>query len=326
MTVTAYYSTDAHAPSVGGSNQTFWTTILTACLVNGYTGKSAAGWSSAYTGSTGQVAYQQGAGSNGFFLNVDDSAANGNGTAARVTMFETMSAFGTGTNQTPTAAQVSGGLYWPRTNNGTGTNNTRWCVIADAKRFYMWHEGSTVSGTFNDGVIVGFGDIDSYSSSDIYGTMIHGYTAATPSSAGGLGTCSSSLTSAVTGCYIMRRYDQLSTGCQVVKHTDYIKSGISTYPGSGTGALPYPNPVDGGFYFAPIWISEAVVSTTGVLRGVLPGLWFPCNYLGAGTPLVQAFDTVTGTGLLNGKTFTLFNVVPNGNNVWMAFETSNTWS
>src|SRR5208282_452000 len=231
MTVTAYYSSDTHAPSVGIAAQAFFTTILTACLVNGYTGKSAAGWTSAYTGSTGQVAYQQGAGSNGFFLNVDDSAASANGSNARVQMFETMSAFGTGTNGTPTTAQISGGGYFPRGNNGTDTLPGRWLVIADAKRFYMWHEGTSTSGTTGFGVVVGFGDIDTFGASDIYATLLMAYSGSGPSGAGGMQHGGTTMVSLSSGNYMMRRFDQLSTGCQITKSWDYVKGGQTAYMG-----------------------------------------------------------------------------------------------
>lgn len=333
MTVTAYYSTDAHAPTVGIAAQAFWTTILTACLVNGYTGKSAAGWSIGYNGSTGQVAYQQGAGSNGFFLNVDDSAATANGSNARVTMFETMSAFGAGTNQTPTSAQMSGGLYWPRGNNGTASTAGRWCVIADAKRFYMWHEGSSTSGQLGYGAAVGFGDIDTYSAADNYDTVIHGYGTSSPAGSGGLGTGSNTLLTTATGCYVMRRYDQLSTGQQVGKHWDNVKANSNIMGGgSASLTLPFPNPTDGGLYVSPVWIHENIIGADayGVVRGVLPGIWAPCNFMNPSTTNpnnVQAFDAVTSSvGSTNGKTLTFFNIQPNGSPGWVCFETSNTWS
>ncbi len=336
MTVVAYYSSDTSAPTLLEAAQGSMINLLNTLLVGSggvaYGSKASAGWTLAYTGavslaSSHQGAFQQGSGSNGFYLSIDDSAASANGSGAKVQMFETMSAWNVGTNGTPTTAQLNPG-YFPRGNNGTDTNAMRWCVIADAKRFYMWHEGSSTSGLIGEGCAFGFGDIDTFSAADGYATMLHCYTTAAAAGAGGLGLLSSTLAGTVSGCYIMRRYDQLSSGQLVGKHSDFIKNGQSQIMGNaaaGTG-LPYPNPVDGGIYFAPVWAQEAIVGAAPAIRGTIPGIWCPCHTLAAAAPPLQAFDTTSGSGLLAGKSFAFFPVSPNGNNGFIAFETSNTWT
>lgn len=75
MTVTAYFSTDASAPTLTGTTGSL-VALLDAILVNGYGAKAAAGWSIAYTG-TSKRDYKQGTGSNGYYLDVDDSGPGG---------------------------------------------------------------------------------------------------------------------------------------------------------------------------------------------------------------------------------------------------------
>jgi hypothetical protein len=183
------------------------------------------------------------------------------------------------------------------------------------------------------GVAVGFGDIDSYSATDNYNTVISGYVATGPSGNGGLAIGSNTLITNAAGLYIMRRYDQLSTGQQVGKHWDFVKADNNIMGNASVSqCLPFPNPTDGGLYLSPVWCHENIIGADayGVLRGTFPGIWACCNYLAPSSSSpnnVQAFDTFTSSvGLTNGKTFYFFNVQPNGNNGWICFETSNTWS
>ena len=70
MTVTVYSSTDTSAPTLNNLKGSL-VALLDAVLVNGYGTQSAAGWSIAYTASSGRV-YRQGTG-NQYYLRVDDT-------------------------------------------------------------------------------------------------------------------------------------------------------------------------------------------------------------------------------------------------------------
>jgi hypothetical protein len=328
MTVTVYKSTDASAPTinVGGIGLG---NILQKCLCAGYGSQSAAGWTdktSTFSAGTNQFVFQQGTGSNGFYLQIDDSATAGGNTVARTVMFETMSTYNTGTNMTPSTAQLSGGMYVPRGNGATVGSPQRWCVIATAKRFYMWLEGDSTNGTSGQQIMWAFGDIQSNRSGDGYATVMQAYGTSTYTSTGSISTVVNGMTgNAQTGTYCMRRWDQLSSGIQVFQIGDGSK-GTIPIAGSimGASGMAYPNPEDGGVYLSPVWIGESVVNNAGSLRGVVPGLWHACHNLfngGAGNQIMQTYDSWSGTGALAGKTFAAFRIYQG----LMVLETSNTW-
>lgn len=328
MTVTVYKSTDASAPTfnVGGIGLG---NVLQKCLCAGYGSQSAAGWTdktSAFSAGTNQFVFQQGAGSNSFYLQIDDSATAGANTSARVSMFETMSTYNTGTNMTPSTAQLSGGVYVLRGNGATVGSAQRWCVVATAKRFYMWIEGDSTNGTANEQYAWAFGDIISNRSGDGYATVLHASSSSTYTNVSLTQIVNALTGSAQPGAmYCMRRWDQMSSGILAIAIGDGSKGQIpvaGTYMGSS--GLVYPNPEDGGIYLSPVWMAENVVNSAGSLRGVIPGIWQACHnlYNGGGTSqIVQTYDTWTGTGALAGKTFTAFRVYQG----IMVLETSNTW-
>jgi hypothetical protein len=74
---------------------------------------------------------------------------------------------------------------------------------------------------------------------------------------------------------------------------------VMTDINTGTGQFPtstqenvgctYPNPVDGSMIISSVYLHEI-----NVVRGIFPGLWFPCH----ARPLVTN-DTLTGTGPLS---------------------------
>lgn len=323
MTVNVYYSTDASAPTinVGGIGLG---AILLACLVNGYGSRAAAGWTNASLTGTGanQFVFKQGTGSNGFYIQVDDSATAGSNTSVKATMFETMSAYNTGTNATPSALQLSGGVFWQRGSGATTGSPQRWFVIATAKTFYFWLEGDSNNGASALGTCGGFGDIDSFRSGDAYGTILMGYSStSTPSS--GMGFIAGGGTN-LGGHYMMRRWDQLSSGLQVGKHCDIGKSNIPLTGGLlGATGLAYPNPEEGGIYLSPIWVHENLINAQISVRGIIPGQWAMLHNITPGAnAVVKSLDQWNGTGALAGKTFQFF--IINGGVI--VFEISNTWS
>jgi hypothetical protein len=190
-----------------------------------------------------------------------------------VTMWETMTAWNTGTNMTPSTAQVGAtvGTTFERGLFGTPGLPQRWCLIATSKTFWLWIEGnSTAPAPGNSGSAYGFGDIDSFRPGDAYGTVLLGYQG-NANAAVGLSVLAGNLTTNNTGQYLMRRWDQLSSGINCGKHTDVGKSNSTGV--SGSNGLPYPNPADGGIYLAPMWMHENVVNGVGSVRGIVPGVW-----------------------------------------------------
>jgi hypothetical protein len=259
------------------------------------------GWTRAYSG-TNKAAYRQASGSNGFLLRVDDTGT----TTARGVGYESMTDVDTGAGPFPTSAQVSGGLYWAKSNTADATARP-WIVACSEKLFhYQCNHNSASDGLTSQ--IHTFGDIKSYKSGDVFATIHIGALSATMASNNTMHLLATTGTS--NGHYMARTYTQLGTSIQCSKHTDSAKNGSSNL---GAGGVTYPHPVDGGLYLAPLWINESA----SVVRGELPGLWAPLH----NKPLSH-LDTFNGTGALAGKTFITLNMY----SIAQAFlETSDTW-
>ena len=259
------------------------------------------GWTRAYTG-TNKAAYRQGAGSNGFLLRVDDS---GTATSARTVGYESMSDVDTGVAPFPTAAQVSGGLFFTKSSAASAT--ARPYIIACSDKLLLLAINHDSSATWATTAVSVFGDTKSYKSGDAFHAVIIGDTslAAGSFAVGGV-------TGASAGHYLARTYTQLGTAVTCSKHGDMgLANSVTAFIGS-TG-LTYPHPVDGGLYMSPIFVRESSL----LARGTLPGYWWPLH----AKPLVS-LDTFSGTGALAGKTFIAFNAPANAQ---VFLETSDTW-
>jgi len=307
MTITIYRSTDGSAPTLTGQAGSL-INVLDGCLVNGYGAKSSAGWTKAWAG-TNLATYQQGAGTNGFFLAVDDTNAQN----SRLRLFETAQATGvasaSGTNATPTDTQVSGGLYAYKSLVADGTARP-WTLFTNNKIIYFFWQYSGVTTT-QQGIF--FGDFVSYKYGDVYGTILVSNTAASATGTSiKIGVCSGSFTTVDAGWCVPRAWHQLAGAIQMSRCSDAFRSFNATEFGSN--GETYPSPVTSGITLAPIWIGE---SGSGV-RGHLSGLWAPMH----ARPLVHG-DTFNGTGNLAGKTFEAVNI---GNAGQLILETSDTWS
>lgn len=259
------------------------------------------GWTRAYTG-TNKAAYRQGAGSNGFLLRVDDS---GTATSARCVGYESMSDIDTGVAPFPTAAQVSGGLFFTKSSAASAT--ARPYIIACSDRLLLLAINQDSSATWLATAISAFGDLKSYKSGDAFHTAIM---ADTSLAAGNFSTNSN--VGNVTGHFLARTYTQLGASVTCSKHGD---GGLanSVTASLGTAGLTYPHPVDGGLYMSPLFVRES----TALVRGQLPGYWCPLH----AKPLTS-LDTFSGTGTLAGKTFIAFNCPASGQ---VFLESSDTW-
>jgi hypothetical protein len=327
MTVQAYFSTDASAPALTGQVGSL-TALLDACLVNGYGSKSSLGWTIAYTG-TNQRDYKQGAGSNGYYLDVNDAAPT-TAQEARMRGYETMSALGTGTQAFPTAAQVSFGQICRKSNTADATQR-KWYLIGDSTCFYLFVDtGDWVGPSYSTGFW--FGDFFSYKSGDIYNTGITGR--------GAENTSSSNYETLPLVCqngslinggffggsnhYVDRSWTGVGGAIQFSKFTSAAAGGFgyTQCVGSATCLPNYPNSPDGSLLMAPIWIAH-----NASIRGYMKGLWAPLH----NQPLGHG-DTFNGTGNMAGKSFLALNVqnqntnIGAGNYGQIIVETSNTWS
>lgn len=290
MTVTVLRSTDGGAPTLvntAGSMLTLLDHILVTNL----------GWTKPYTG-TNKAAYLMPSGTNQRYLRVDDTGT----TSARIVGYESMSDVDTGTGPFPTAAQMSGGLYWGKSSSGSAA---AWIAVSDGALVYLFMK---YGGTYWLGGC--FGDFESYKTSDAFNTIIIGETSA-PGNTTNLDDVTA-VWSASTGHYIARSYTQTGTSITAGKVTDL--SSANNASAMGGGGMTYPSPVDGGLHLTPLWLSQASVAVG--FRGLLPGLWNPLH----STPITHG-DTFDGTGVLAGRSFEAITTFSGQ----MFIETSDTW-
>lgn len=329
ITVTYYTSADASAPTLSDAAGSLLG-VLQAILVNGYGTKAAAGWSTAFTGAANQAVLRAGTG-NKYYLNIDDSAATGTATYARVIGAVSASAFGLAnlTTPFPSNAQLAGGLYWPRFPYSSATSPVRWACIATSQTFFFWNEGDgTNNGAQKYGQVFWFGDMDSYVSSDAYFTQIMGATSGAQRT-----VVYTAMGSNTVGLYMPGDYAQTvaSDACGIL--TDYYKNGAQANMGGVTSlanSIAVPNPEDGAYYLSKIYAQESIAGGNSV-RGSLPGIWNPAFFClqGSAGAAFNAFDQFTGNSAdgLHGKTFAFFPLSNAGTaEGGVVFEISNTWS
>lgn len=221
--------------------------------------RSPAGWTKVYSG-TNKAAYRANAVSgNRLYLRVSDEGT-GAATYCRVRGYETMSDVDTGTGPFPTDAQMSVGLYWPK--SSTANTVTRpWRIFADHAGFvYVTQYDST--NWLGDW----FGDIPSEKAGDAYATLIIGGGTIQVGQMGNLSICSSSADS--SGHYLARTYAQTGTSITCRKIIHPLSSNYLGYSGS-----TFPAATGNQFYIAPVEIWESAT----VFRGSFPGLYNPLH-------------------------------------------------
>lgn len=313
MVVKVYRSTDVGAPKRTGALGSD-IAILKACLVNGYGSVAGAGWTNPYNG-TNLAVFRQGGG-NQRYLRVDDSKS-AYPYASIYRGYESMSAISTGIAPMPSSVA---GVALARSSGGDTVADRPWTIVATDKAFYFF--AATDQGELERSYpqIMFFGDIQSFVPGDQYATALigndltNGY-----SSTQYLPNLTTGTNSLIAGHYIGRKFDQVGGPVQFGKHSDMGKLGGATM---GVGNMQYPNPADGGFYLAPVWVHEVGASSgQGVLRGLMPGLWSHCHPVNA----ARLHDQVPGTGAMAGKTLEFFTFGSSGDSASIGIEISDTW-
>lgn len=261
---TTYRHTDSNAPTLDDSTGSL-IALLKACLVDGYTGKTAAGWTVEYE--SGNVAVFRGAtaGGTGAYFRVDDSV----GAFARFRAYSSMSDVDTGVDPSPTMTYWTDGLPIRKTRNDTG----EWIIVADEHTCYFQTEDSELQG---------FGDFESFVPGDAFNYFIAGSVDSESIWGPGWGIVGPrryASTSDGRGAVVGKGADQTSDPPEfgIPRPGDYA-SGSTATPTSmhgGTGGIDDPDPATGLRFFAP-----AFVACEGTLRGRLRGLYVPLNDLG----------------------------------------------
>jgi hypothetical protein len=330
MTVRLYRWDDTSAPVLTGQAGSL-TTLLDAVLVNGYGSKTAAGWSINQT-TTNKRGYKQGAGGNhptGVCLYIDDTGPGGGGAReARCCGFDSMSAITpVGVDQFPNGSQTSiaGGYLCIRKSETNDSVARRWYIVADAWTVYIFIEwGNAGNIAMAPGTAFIFGDFKSYKSGDAYAQIIIGRTAENNASGSlenfsqtAAGNQDYTVNSNMPGHFVNRHWNQLAKSQRCGKMFDGKNAGINgMWSGNDQNSadghegfigpasserqrffFPYPNPVDGSLWMAPMYINQLG------LRGYLKGLWVPQHYL----PLNPGDTFTAASGNLSGKSFVAVN-------------------
>jgi hypothetical protein len=223
---------------------------------------ASAGWSIAYT-ATNKRAYRMPAGTNQFYLRVDDSGT-GSASYARVVFYETMSDIDTGTNPMPTTANVSGGGYIHKSSAASATTREY--------RFYT--NGKIVHGVIRSNgtywTRYSFGDIKSYKAGDAYACYLRtGVTTNDYQSPDGLATNTIVTFAGVVQEWFQRSHTQ--SGGSIRAYPFNIMKTTSSNTGGSSGSWPYPSVIEGGMFMVPLFVNEET-SNSGP-RGVIPGWW-----------------------------------------------------
>lgn len=274
---------------------------------------AAAGWQEVFSGTNITCLKPTAPEASGCVLRIDDAYTNN----ARVRAYEAMSDAATGVGPTPLDSQVSGGLYWPKSNAANATARA-WYLVADERAMYLAVD-SVGGGRF---AMMFAGDIASLKSGDAYGYLVTGnqgdQTNANYTPEGCVG-CSYRSTRA--GAYMVRSHTGIGQSI-AAQRIGAHHNGTTTdsYAGvAGYSLGTYPNGPNNGL------LTGALEVFALGIRGRLPGLLHPVQDLGG---LFVSGVTVDGTDDLAGRRLMAIRTgQPNGAAFGTVFlDTTGPWS
>lgn len=252
---------------------------------------AALGWSKEFSG-TNLAAYKSvNVAATACRLRVDDTGTQ----SSRVVGYETMTDVNTGAGPFPTAAQVSGGAYWWKSDAASSATRS-WVLVGDDRAFILWVGWSTNSAAYS--MTTFFGDFVSKKSPDAFGCMLSG--ASTTPSASLQGSDLQFSNNSATGVWIPRAYFAIGGAVAATKNAYFNPSqGPNATSGNASG-ITFPNPTDNGIYLVPMYVVES-----SSLRGVIPGIHY-CPMSGVGGVFSQR-ERVTGITGLSGRALRALN-------------------
>lgn len=313
-----FSSSDAAGPGLITGTSGSLITVLDACLITGYAGHPAAGWSHPVATAADIASYQLGAGSSGLACVINDAGPNVTSTfeEAWITGWESVagvgSPVGSGSGQFPTPAQLlaTGHAVIRKSKTADGTTRA-WQLFADAYSAVMFIASGDTAGVYQSFY---FGDIFSdKSTADAYRCMLVANNLENSATAGTMGL-QSIVTSALSAHFMARTYGGGGTSITCGKHGDYAKSAGLT---SLDGIVQAPNGPNNSYYMAPLTVTESVGA---IVRGRLRGLYQICH------PKATFADgqVITGAGDFAGKSFRIIRDVRSSVDAQIAVEVSAT--
>ena len=254
-----------------------------------------AGWTMPFTG-TDLAVFKQGAGSNGLYLDVDDTVTN----SAKVRGYETMSGVGVGLGQFPSTVQDAN-CYWPK-----GATGSEWIVIADESFVMLWTPENTT--TYTTAGAWFFGDYREVSGVNAFGTLLVSSTNGS-NAFYSLSSLDAHADSTVYGRAIARDYTQLGSSRKVAIVGNYSLG--SSLGAAGAGGMDYPEPLTGNVYMQELGVMQNGAASN--LVGHVDGAFAMLHYLPFGNSSISYF---AGSGDFAGDEFVY---MPTYSNTAMVF-------
>lgn len=246
-----------------------------------------AGWTKPFSG-TNLAAYKSASpAAHGQFLRVADTTAE----YARAVGYENMTAISTGTGLFPTSAQVSGGYYWGKNDEISGTNAVPWVFASDGRFFYLFVQAciNSTGGWARSFTPTSFGDLVPESpSGDPYATVVTG---------------ASDASWPVIGPVYVYTYHTVDAYVAAPR----ARSGAGTSSRGATlaelnldnqGATPLqlPNPISGAIPMGRVLYKDA---TSEFPRAAFPGLyWSTAIYMERATNHGSILELTSGKSML----------------------------
>lgn len=294
--VRMYHSAMTGAPVLSGTAGSL-KNIVRACLIDGFGSEVGAGWQELFAGTVTNVLCVKPTvpEATGCVLRIDDTGT----TNARVRAFEAMTDASTGAGPTPLDAQVSGGLWWPKSSTSNASARD-WRLVADEHGFYI-----AVAPAGGDRFTLLYaGDIASLKSGDAYGYLLAGNQSdQANASTVPDGCCGYSGRSARDGAYLVRAHTAIGQSI-AAQRLGAHHNGTTADAYAGTSSYSwgtYPNGPNNGLLTGPLELHAQGI------RGTLPGLLHPVQDCGA------AFATgavVDGTDDLAGRRLIAIRTAP----------------
>lgn len=222
-----------------------------------------AGWEKPFSGTNLAVFRSLNVESTRMYLRVDDTGT----TNARVVGYEAMTDINTGTGPFPTAAQISGGGWWPKASAANATPRA-WTLIADSKGFII-HVHTVTTSPGSSGVVWGFGDFASLKSGDAYACRLQ-CAASDVANSTFTATSASSYCGVDAGTYLPRSFTAIG-GAVAATHAVSGLFSAAKVSGASPGSIltpNYPNGPDNGLILVRKTIVEPGVCLRGYSRGL----------------------------------------------------------
>lgn len=324
---TIYSYQDANGPGVIYGAAGDLLRVLDLILVNGYTGKTAAGWSKPIANASNCGCYKPASGARQT-LYVNDNGSNVTSTfkEAWVTGWESITAVtspvGTGVGQFPLPSQqlTTGHGVVRKSATADGTTGRAWIAFADAYTLYLFISPGDTFGTYNGNLF--FGDIFSLgAAADAFRTILVAAAGENSSTIGSstlngsdyIGNYNAG-TNVIVGHWMPRTFGGQGTSIQVMKQGDMSKTALAT-SGAMLGSVQTPNGPDTCLYVSAVSVVEF---GNFCIRGRMRGMYHICH------PTINFIDgqIFQGGSDVAGKTFQI--VKPGAQGGFWGIETSAT--